>query len=58
LILPVNVYREVGDIEAVLEEFRRVLKPEGNLVIVEVIKKVVFSGAPVQNPGVLKDGNR
>jgi ubiquinone/menaquinone biosynthesis C-methylase UbiE len=54
LILLVTVYPEVGDYEAVLKEFRRVLKSDGKLVIVEVIKKGVFPGAPIQNPGALK----
>ena len=54
LILLVTVYHEVGDSEAVLKEFRRVLEREGKLVIVEVIKKGVFPSAPVQNPEALK----
>ena len=54
LILLVAVYHEVGESEVVLKEFGRVLKPEGKLVIVEVIKKGLFSGAPVQDPDKLK----
>ncbi len=54
LILLVTVYHEVGDSEAVLKEFRRVLKSNGKLVIVEVIKKGVFPGAPVQNSEAIK----
>jgi len=54
LILLVTVYHEVGESQTVLAEFRRVLKPAGKLVIVEVIKKGIFPGAPVQNPEALK----
>jgi ubiquinone/menaquinone biosynthesis C-methylase UbiE len=53
LILLVTVYHEVGEGQTVLAEFRRILKP-GRLVIVEVVKKGVFPGAPVQNPEALK----
>ena len=54
LILLVTVYHEVGESEAVLKEFNRILKPESKLIIVEVIKKGIFPGAPVQNPEALK----
>jgi ubiquinone/menaquinone biosynthesis C-methylase UbiE len=54
VILLVTVYHEVGESEAVLKEFGRILKPEGKLMIVEVIKKGIFPGAPVQNPEALK----
>jgi ubiquinone/menaquinone biosynthesis C-methylase UbiE len=54
IILLVTVYHEVGESEAVLKEFSRILKPEGKLIIVEVIKKGIFPGAPVQNPEALK----
>ena len=54
LILLVTVYHEVGESEAVLKEFNRILKPEGKLIIVEVIKKGIFPSAPVQNPEALK----
>jgi ubiquinone/menaquinone biosynthesis C-methylase UbiE len=54
IILLVTVYHEVGESEAVLKEFSRILKPKGKLAIVEVIKKGIFPGAPVQNPDVLK----
>ena len=53
-ILLVTVYHEVGESEVVLREFGRVLKPEGKLIVVEVIKKGILPGAPVQNPEVLK----
>lgn len=54
MILLVTVYHEVGQSEAVLKEFSRVLKPEAKLTIVEVVKKGIFPGAPVQNPETLK----
>ncbi len=54
LILLVTVYHEVGDNEAVLKEFHRILKPTGKLAIVEVIKKGALPSAPVQIPEVLK----
>jgi ubiquinone/menaquinone biosynthesis C-methylase UbiE len=54
MILLVTVYHEVGQSEAVLKEFSRVLKPEAKLTIVEVVKKGIFPGAPVQNPEALK----
>ena len=54
MILLVTVYHEVGESEAVLKEFGRILKPEGKLIIVEVTKKGIFPGAPVQNPEALK----
>jgi ubiquinone/menaquinone biosynthesis C-methylase UbiE len=54
LILLVTVYHEVGESQTVLVEFRRILKPAGKLVIVEVVKKGIFPGAPVQNPEALK----
>ncbi len=53
LIFLVTVYHEVGDNETVLKEFGRVLKPTGKLVIVEIIKKGIFPGAPVQNAKAL-----
>jgi ubiquinone/menaquinone biosynthesis C-methylase UbiE len=49
LIFLATVYHEVGDGETVLAEFRRILKPNGRLVIVEAIKKGTFRGPPVQN---------
>jgi ubiquinone/menaquinone biosynthesis C-methylase UbiE len=52
-ILLVTVYHEVNDHEAVLAEFIRILKTDGKLAIVEVIKKGVFPGAPVQDPELL-----
>jgi len=54
IILLVTVYHEVGESEAVLKEFNRILKPKGKLTVVEVIKKGIFPGAPVQNPNALK----
>jgi ubiquinone/menaquinone biosynthesis C-methylase UbiE len=54
MILLVTVYHEVGESEAVLKEFGRILKPEGKLIIVEATKKGIFPGAPVQNPEALK----
>src|SRR5208283_4972715 len=54
MVLLVTVYHEVGESEAALKEFNRILKPEGKLIIVEVIKKGIFPGAPVQNPEALK----
>jgi len=54
MILLVTVYHEIGESEAVLKEFGRVLKPEAKLIIVEVVKKGIFPGAPVQNPETLK----
>jgi len=53
-ILLVTVYHEVGENEVVLKEFGRILKPDGKLAIVEVIKKSIFPGAPLQNPETLK----
>ena len=54
LILLVTVYHEVGESQAVLAEFSRILKATGKLVIVEVIKKGILPGAPVQDPEALK----
>ena len=39
MVLLVTVYHEVGESEAVLKEFNRILKPEGKLIIVEVIRE-------------------
>ncbi len=54
IILLVTVYHEVGDSEAVLKEFGRILKPQGKLAIVEVIRSGIFAFAPKQNPEVIK----
>ena len=54
LILLVTVYHEVGEHEIVLKEFGRILKPNGKLSIVEVIKKSILPGAPLQKPETLK----
>jgi ubiquinone/menaquinone biosynthesis C-methylase UbiE len=53
MILLVTVYHEIVESEVILREFGRVLKPEGKIVVVEVIKKGIFPGAPVQNPKAL-----
>jgi ubiquinone/menaquinone biosynthesis C-methylase UbiE len=53
-IVLVTVFHEVAEPEFVLKEFARVLKPNGQLIIVEVIKKGIISGAPVQNPAELQ----
>jgi ubiquinone/menaquinone biosynthesis C-methylase UbiE len=53
-ILLVTVYHEVTEPEAVLKEFSRVLKPDGKLIVVEVVKQGILPGAPVQNPETLK----
>jgi ubiquinone/menaquinone biosynthesis C-methylase UbiE len=54
IVLLVTVYHEVGESEATLKEFGRVLKPNGRLVIVEMVKPAFLMGAPVQNPQKLK----
>lgn len=54
MILLVTVYHEIGESEAVLKEFSRVLKPKAKLTIVEIVKNSIFPGAPVQNPETLK----
>ena len=54
LILLVTVFHEIADSAAALGEFNRILKPAGKLAIVEVTKKGVFPGAPVQNPQALQ----
>ncbi len=54
LIFLVTVFHEVGNSQMVLAEFRRILKPDGRLVIMEVVKKGVIPSAPVQNPEALK----
>jgi ubiquinone/menaquinone biosynthesis C-methylase UbiE len=54
LIFLVTVFHEVGEPQKVLSEFSRILKPTGKLVIVEVVKKGILPGAPVQNPEKLK----
>ena len=53
LILLVTVFHEIGDSQAVLKEFSRILKPNGRVAIVEVIKKGTFAFAPMQNPEAL-----
>ena len=53
-MLLVTVYHEIGENEAALKEFQRILKAEGKLVVVEIIKKGRLPGGPIQNPDVLK----
>ncbi len=50
IIFLVTVFHEVGDKGVVLREFSRALKPYGKLIIVEVVKKGLLPGAPIQNP--------
>ncbi len=54
IVLLIKVYHEVGETKTVLNQFHRILKPAGKLVIVEMIKKGVFPGPPVQVPEVLQ----
>jgi ubiquinone/menaquinone biosynthesis C-methylase UbiE len=54
IIFLVTVFHEISDTQTVLKEFHRILKPDGKLAIVEVIKKGVFPSAPLQNPEALK----
>ncbi|MFB3888996.1 MAG: class I SAM-dependent methyltransferase [Candidatus Bathyarchaeia archaeon] len=54
-VLLVTVYHEVADSETVLKEFRRILKPNGQLIIAEVVRKGIFTAAPVQSPEKLKE---
>jgi ubiquinone/menaquinone biosynthesis C-methylase UbiE len=54
MIFLVTVFHEISETQTVLKEFHRILKPDGKLAIVEVIKKGIFPGAPVQNPEALK----
>ncbi len=54
LILLVTVFHEIADSAAALGEFNRILAPKGRLAIVEVTKKGVIPGAPVQNPQALQ----
>ena len=53
-IMLVTVYHEIGENEAALREFQRVLKADGKLAIVEIIKKGLLPGGPIQNPDALK----
>jgi ubiquinone/menaquinone biosynthesis C-methylase UbiE len=54
MVLLVTVYHEIGEGEAVLREFWRILKPQGRLNVVEASKKGLFPGPPVQNPETLR----
>jgi ubiquinone/menaquinone biosynthesis C-methylase UbiE len=54
MVFLVTVFHEISDSATVLKEFNRILKPAGKLVIVEVIKKGIFPGAPVQNPQTIQ----
>ena len=53
-ILLVTVYHEIGENEAALKDFDRILKADGKLVVVEIIKKGLLPGGPIQNPDALK----
>jgi ubiquinone/menaquinone biosynthesis C-methylase UbiE len=53
VVFLVTVYHEIHNHEVVLHEFNRILKTEGRLIIVEVVEKSLFPGAPVQNPDTL-----
>jgi ubiquinone/menaquinone biosynthesis C-methylase UbiE len=53
-MLLVTVYHEIGENEAALKEFHRILKADGKLVVVEIIKKGRLPGGPIQNPDALK----
>ena len=53
-IMLVTVYHEIGENEKILKEFQRILKPEGKLVIVEMIRKGHFISGPIQKPDELK----
>ncbi len=54
IVFLVTVYHEIQDHAMVLKEFNRILKPEGRLILAEVVKKSLLPGAPVQNPDILK----
>ncbi len=54
MVLLVTVFHEIGDIKAVLAEFRRILKLPGKLFIVEMTEKGGIPFAPLQDPKVLK----
>ncbi len=53
-IVLITVYHEVAEPENVLKDFVRILKLNGRLIVVEVIKKGLIPGAPIQNPAVLQ----
>jgi ubiquinone/menaquinone biosynthesis C-methylase UbiE len=53
-MLLVTVYHEIGENETALKEFHRILKADGKLVVVEIIKKGLLPGGPIQNPDTLK----
>ena len=53
-IMLVTVYHEIGENEKVLQEFQRILKPDGKLLIVEIIRKSRIAAGPVQNPTTLQ----
>ena len=53
-ILLVTVYHEIGENEAALKDFLRILKDDGRLVVVEIVKKGRLPGGPIQNPETLK----
>ena len=54
MILLVTVFHEIGNTATVLKEFAKVLKPNGRLIIMEVIKKGIVPGAPIQNPKTIE----
>jgi ubiquinone/menaquinone biosynthesis C-methylase UbiE len=54
LILLIIAFHEISDTAATLKEFSRILKPNGKLAIVEVIKKGIFAFGPIQNPQTLQ----
>jgi ubiquinone/menaquinone biosynthesis C-methylase UbiE len=54
VVFLVTVYHEIQDPQTVLEEFSRVLKPNGRLIVVEVVEKSLLPGAPVQAPNAIK----
>jgi len=54
LIMLYTVFHEIADPDAAIKEFHRILKPSGRLVIVEVIKKHLIPGAPIQNSAELQ----
>ncbi len=55
VVFLITVYHEVAESEAALAEFRRILKPGGMLIIAEVVRRGLLSGAPLQNPKALEE---
>ena len=54
IVFLVTVYHEIQSHRVVLEEFSRVLKPEGRLIVVEVVKPSLLPGAPVQDSEAIR----